>query len=491
MPFFDIASAALFVPFEGLLGINALTLFSLLISCVGLVGFNLGSRRLFSDRVALFATIMFAFYPKLVVISARGMPEAAAVGLLGLMIASIGKGTDTDSTRQYVYAGIWAVSAYLMYMPAVLAGIVTTSYLYLRKVQKCTRPIRSLVPDLQIVSFAMPSFVIGISYLWYGPIATALSATSGSTIGFGTRELFVGSYGPIERVLRYVGYSIIDFWWHQRGWDAEIHIFNRISMVADFLDPVFFPAAIIWIGTALLLTGLTVTGIGLLLQRRSLVGYWIVIWVGVFVILYNIKNIGWTGAFMTRQVAMLPAICFCFGVGAAFVTEKSDILKNYFPEYRRSINISKQSLIAVLIGGMLLGLLTVGGIHSSFTAEDAAATENEVKNLQKTVGSDADIAVIGSYTYYRTVLYSHGDLRPTIILDPDSKNDILYFTEAADTRFVDAGSAKGIKQDYVFIVQKCEDFTDREKSFIEVMEVVYEHHNQSTGCDTRSVLLKS
>ena len=162
MPFFDIASAALFAPFEPLLGTNALTLFSLLISCIGLIGFNFGSRRLFSDRIAIFATLMFAFYPKLVVMSARGMPEAAAVSLLGLMLAPVGKGIDTNSTKEYVYAGIWAVLAYLMYMPAVLAGIVTTSYLYLRKVQKSHRSVWSLVPNIQVVSFAMPSFVVGI-----------------------------------------------------------------------------------------------------------------------------------------------------------------------------------------------------------------------------------------------------------------------------------------------------------------------------------------
>jgi len=493
MPFFDIASASLFVPFEGVLGTNALTLFSLLISCVGLVGFSLGSRRLFSNRIALFATIMFAFYPKLVVMSARGMPEAAAVGFLGLMLAPIGKGIDTNSTRQYVYAGIWAVSAYLMYMPAVLAGIVTTSYLFLRKVQKSPKSIRSLILDLQIGSFAMPSFVTGIFYLWYGPVATALSATSGSTIGFGSRELFVRSYGLIERVLRYVGYSIIDFWWHQRGWDAEIHILSRISRIRDFLDPVFLPAAIIWVVTALLLTGLVVTGVGSLLQKRSLAGYWIVAWIGMFIALYNIKNIGWTGAFMTRQVSpLLPAICISFGVGAASIIEKSDMLSRSTHTYHPNITLSSQTLMAIFVCAMLIGLLTIGGIHGLFTAKDAAVTENEVQKLQQTVGTGSDIAVIGSYTYYRTVLYSHGDLRPTVLLDPDSKGEyILYYTEAADVQFVGLNTVTEVESEYIFIIQKCSGYNAREQRFINQLTIVYEHQIQSTGCDTSAILMRT
>ncbi|UTF52738.1 ArnT family glycosyltransferase [Natronosalvus rutilus] len=485
MPFYDVAAAVFFLPTEGLLGIKAVTLFSLIVSCVGVVAFNLGARKLFSDRIGLYATVMFAFYPKFVIMTARGIPEAAAISIIGCMFYPLAIGFETGRSRYFLVSGVAALFAYLMYMPAVLVGIVTTLYLYVRHQNETT----GFLPELKTAAFALPSFIVGVLYLIYGPLSVALSATTGSAIGFGSRPLFINSYGVIEKSVRYVGYTFIDFWWHQRGWDAENHIFERIGSIADLLGILFIPAAIFWISVVVMLTGLVFAGIAALYRQKTPETLWLFSWLIVFVILYNGKNIGWVGAFMTRQVSpILPAICIVFGVGAATLYDRYSGRLSNFQSSQGPFSVPK-TLSVFFVCCLFLSLLAVGGVHGSFTASDASDTQNEIREVRQAVGPDDQIGVVDSYSYYRTVLYSNGELWPTVFLTPEElEQDTLYFSSLADIQSQEDMDRSGVR--YVYILKKCDGFDSNQQALIDSAPAIeFEHEIQSTGCNTKSVLL--
>jgi hypothetical protein len=86
MPFFDAFSAIFYVPFSQLVGVKALVVFNLVITFAAIPAFYIATSRLFSSNVATPATLLFALYPKYIVLTSTGLPEAAAVSFLALAL---------------------------------------------------------------------------------------------------------------------------------------------------------------------------------------------------------------------------------------------------------------------------------------------------------------------------------------------------------------------------------------------------------------------
>jgi hypothetical protein len=505
MPFFDVLSAAFYVPLSGLLGIKALTLFSVVISCLSLPAFYGGVRRLLNRDIAFYGTVLFALYPKYVVLSVRGMPEAASVAFLVFALYAYARATDDTGReiRWYAVAGVAATTAFLMFVPAVFAAIVLSVVLYIDGV----RDRDAIIPEWSFWAYSLTPGIVGVLYLVYGPLTTLISATTGDGWEYYSYSLFVDptSYSIIEKTVRYVGYTYFDFWWHMRGFDLEANILARIGSYKSFLGSLFPAYALGWFLITLTLSVPILYGMYRLISDHELgeVRWTVLGWSVGYIILYNFKNLGWTGAFQTRQVfPVFVTLSIAFGVGLAAAPQIPLISVATRLSQHRGLTNLRQSIAAVdlrmvvITVGMAI-LLVNAGVQGVFTANNAeTGVEKPVERLTAVHEPGQQVATVTLENYRDVLMYSHGSIEPILFANNGSmRDDFEFFTTQAEIQIRPPSELAGTDIDYLYIVQQCGEFTARQKSYISAAEefgdtIVSERHTRGAKCDINIAIIK-
>jgi hypothetical protein len=144
-------------------------------------------------------------------------------------------------------------------------------------------------------------------------------------------------------------------------------------------------------------------------------------WIGLYVVAYNYKNLGWVGGFQTRHVsAVFPALCVAFGFGAVAVTRRLR---------RTDLPFAIPDRSAVLTTGLIilgLSVLLVNGAAQGIIENDKRdeAVVKPVTEVAEIVDDDSVGAVL-SRDSYNLMLYSENRVRPTILTDtPDRQTEL-------------------------------------------------------------------
>lgn len=504
MPFFDVLSAAFYVPLSGVLGIKALTLFSVLVSCLSLPAFYGGVRRLLNRDIAFYGTVLFALYPKYVVMSVRGMSEAASVAFLAFALYGYARARDGAGHEigWYAVAGVTATTAYLMFVPAVFAAIVLSVAMYIEAV----RERGAIIPEWSFWSYSLIPGIVGVLYLIYGPLTTLISATTGEGWEYYSYSLFVDpiSYSIIEKIIRYIGYTYFDFWWHMRGFDLEANILARVGSYKAFLGSIFSIYALGWFLITLTLSVPILYGMYRLAGDDELGGIrWTVLgWGAGYIILYNFKNIGWTGAFQTRQVfPVFVALSIAFGVGLAaapqiplenVATRLSHRIPTGLPQSIKTVDLR---MVMITVGVAIL--LINAGVQGVFTANNVeTGAENPVERLTAVHEPGQQVATVTLENYRDVLMYSHGSIEPILLANNESmRDDFGFFTTQANIQIRPPSELAEINADYLYIVQQCGGFTTRQQSYISAAEelgekIVSERHARGAKCDINIAIIE-
>jgi len=449
MPFFDVLSAAVYLPVRDLLGYRGLTLFTLLISCCSVPAFYSAARRLLEKRVALYGLILFALYPKQLFLVGRGLPESVSVACIVFSLYWLSKGLDHGTLQSYGVAGVFALLAYLMFVPAVLVGIGVTAFLYVRSVINEDR----YVPSPESIVYATPSAIVGVLYLLFGPVRTLVE-----TGGINKVSLFVTpeSYGVVEKTLRYLGYTFFDFWWHTRGFDQEAGIQPTIRSLIDFFGPIAPLYILGWVAVTGVLTVAVFAGVWKLLWNQRLVGILIVGILVIYVGLFNYRNIGWAGAFQTRHVfPLFPFLCSAFGAGAALLSDRTQNspvgrgLRHRVPAV--SSSVTQSAVVTVVLVTLLLGLVINGGVQGAVRAEKIAEERQEpIKRLDAIVEEGESVGVVRNRAYHDVLIYTNGKVRPVLLYNgtpPEGK----FTTRLAEYRHINTDQLRSFGVDYLYL----------------------------------------
>nr|WP_192498378.1 glycosyltransferase family 39 protein [Halorussus halophilus] len=431
MPFYDLFSALFYVPTSPFLGVRAVTVFSLIVSCVSVLVFYPAARRFFDERAALYATTLYALYPKLLVLTAKGYPEASAVGIIVISTYALGTSRERNGAPFWsVVAGVTATFSYLLYVPAVLYGILTAAFVQLdsriRTPVEGSRLRALSVPTTTTVLYVLPPFVVGVLYLVFGPlqkILTTASADSGTAVS----SLFVDpdSYGVMEKVVRYVAYEYFDFWWHLRGFDKEKHVLGTVEKLQNFLGDAFWIFFGGWTGITLFLTVIICIGIGAMAKRRKPADVYVLGIGAVYLVALTFRNAGWVGAFQTRHVfPLFFAVTLTFGVGAARLVEwgKNEPLGQRYATVTNRLNANKLVHLLVVLG--LVALVANGGVNAYLAGQnDRVSKEAPITELTAVAASDDTVAVASLENYWWSVLYSEGEVWPVLWVNTSAAED--------------------------------------------------------------------
>lgn len=472
-PFYDLFSAVLYLPTNSILGIRAVTIFSLLVSVLAVPAMFIVARRLFNHEVAVFATIFYALYPKLLVLTGRGFPEAAATGIVVLSLLAL---TDSSGAiRGTVSAGVSVTFAYLTYIPAVLFGIYTGLFFIGRPLLPNNLPPVNIGKKAKnTVAFITIPFATGLLYLFFGPVRKLISEASGN-FGSATQSLFTdpSAYSTTEKVIRYIGYHFFDFWWHMRGFDKERHIITTTQKIGEFFgdwSTMFFFG---WGVVSVALSIPIIIGFSSMLRSRTEPSIYVAGIIILYVIVDTYRNMGWQGGFQFRHILMVfPFLCLCFGVGASQIQKYAISGEE---KLSMSLKINQlpfetvQSILQLLSIIAFAVLVTVAFVNIQYTSQNNQLSMIEpTQKLTDEVDSETQIAVTTKGNYFRTFLYSRGNIVPTIWVENESQMEtVVSHTVIADIRVVSPVTASNVSEDYLFITEQCGTFSKRQHQLID------------------------
>jgi hypothetical protein len=436
MPWYDVAAYWTYRVTSWLFGIRAVSFFNLMVSSAALPMFYLGVRELFDRRSALYALILFAFYPKILVMTAGALPEVASASFAAMSLYPLAKVVGGSGRRVSALGGVLATLSFLMFDPAVAFLGLSMVYLYAARADSWFD--KSAI-DGQLLAFVTPGAVFGGLYLFVGPFASAIRVGTGGDAGFGTgtRELFINpeSLSLAEKAVRFVAYSYFDFWWHIRGFDTEGMILTFVGNIEGFLGASYPVLLAGWAALTLALTAGIVLGFTQLSRSHSLVSRFVLLWIASYVVLYLLTNLGWLGAFQTRHVfPVFPAISIAFGVGAA---QASELIAGRSLEWQRLANydVTWSETFAVVLVILTAVLVATAGIQVVLLSGNSAVRDQQpVDELVSVTDPGANVAVvaqrqgntgIGSIPFREVVLYSGGEIRPVIFTTSIDQADRL------------------------------------------------------------------
>jgi hypothetical protein len=487
--FFDIFSGIGYALFSGLFGVYALSLFTVVVSCFSLPAFYLAAKRLFDETTALFALVLFALYPKGMVIAAKGMPEAAGAGFVALALYGYTVGTDADSEWWHIFGSLSVLLSWVVYIPAVVFGIILTSYTYIPEALR-NRSLGGVIPSRLTLIYAIPSGVVGIAYLLYGPISEVLSSQTVSHQRRLNDLLFVDpeAYSIVEKAVRYVGYSYYDFWWHKRGFDQESHVLRSFDRLSGFLDGLFLPYIAGWVVLTAILTLVMGYGLLRLAYTRDKRSVFILSWVAVYVGLHTGRNLGWLGGFQSRHIfPVFPALALLFGVGAWRMSSKVCV----------STEKIRQIISFAIVIIPLIILVLNAGVQGVFVAENyRLSSEEPAKQLTVIVGDNETVAVTDEREYRDVLMHSSGNIR-SVIFQTDNSSRVGYIrnrTTLARIQFIQPGDLPG-GVSYLYVSSQCGDLSVVEHSYVSAAKevggtVVYNQSvNRGGNCDVNSVIV--
>jgi 4-amino-4-deoxy-L-arabinose transferase-like glycosyltransferase len=484
LPFFDVLSAVFYLPMGPILGVRALSVFNMSITILSIPVFYLAISRLFNRRIGSSATILYSLYPKFVQLTATGFPEAASVAAISFSLFILSKVLDDRNSSLVWYGalGFTVLLSWLLYIPAVLFGIVLSLYLLVIDTEGVYRIRYWLV--------VIPSGTVGILYLIFGPIRQILTETTSQYLGdpalFGNPE----AYGLVGKIVRYVMYTYFDFWWHRSGFDGESSILPLIHGLEAFLGPLFDIYFLGFVTITLILSSLIV--LGFYSSTRHSKRYpnqlmWFATSVIIiYSIVWNLKNVGWLGTFQTRHVfPIFPIISLMFGVG---LVRANSILRRRVARLRRYQPSLTGFVAKSIVVFLLLILLVNGAAQGVIRGEKYEVGRQEpVTALNGFVEDNETVAVVQNRLYRSTVLYSEGRIRPILLLESDREREkFKRFSPYGRTRVTDLSSPDLADIDYIYLKSECSALSGRPKQMFDYLtndgaEIVYENHRQRPG----------
>jgi hypothetical protein len=496
MPFYDVFAAAVYLPMSEFIGYHALPVFNVIVSIISLPFLYLATKNIYNRRIALFALTLYALYPKGLVLAGIGLPEASGIGFVVFAFYYLAR-ADSKNWTDYLIAGLFAMLSTSVLVTAVLFGIVVTLFLYLRDIDSLT--INGLRPRTRTIAFALPSFVFGILYLLYGPIATVGQLAISTNNQVGSRSLFIdpNSLSFIEKSIRYFAYTYFDFWWHLRGFDLESSILAVINGLETFFGSFFFLYLIGWTAVTGILSFCILYGIYSIYARGNAMDLLLLAWIGIYVFAQNMRNIGWEGVFQTRQFSIaIPAICVAFGVGMIKIAPHVSMLGGWIrtqfsmPEYRFMTEKQISLLFLIII---LLGLVANGAAQGTIRS-DRYEIEREAPAmvLNEIVQENESVGVLSSRPAKDTIIFTDNTIRPIIITGGESERDQLAgMNIGLDVRIAHPSEIKKTNLTYLYVRTRCQPYSDREQSFIDAAlngssEVVYQNNidRPNFSCDS-------
>jgi 4-amino-4-deoxy-L-arabinose transferase-like glycosyltransferase len=497
MPFYDLFAAVSYLTTRSVFGFRSLTFFSIAMSILSLPFFYLAVKELFDERIAHYALTLYAFYPKFLVLSGQGFPEASAVAFISISLYALARARTEGEPWRVGWSlggGVLATLAYLMFVPAVLYGVIVTVFLYLTHDYDEGSGVGRLLPSIPSVTFAAVPSIVGILYVMYGPILSMATTVTGGWTNMST-SLFrpETSYPLTEKVLRYVAYIYMDIWSFGRGYDKGHHVVEKLHSFSTFTGDAFPFLIAGYLGITLLLTGIVCYGVLRLFDRRDGLSMLVLIWIGSFFALHTIKNFGWTGVFQTRHVfPYFPAAAIAFGVGTGRLHVRlrgTDVL----PQFDRRDHLV-MAVVLLLCFVPLIAVSTVDGVYSG-SHHKLEAIEPNV-HLQAVTGPSDQVAVVTIDEYRDTILYSGGEIRPVILIPDESRLvEVETWTTIADTRIVQPSKLSVVDADYL-IITECGDLDQMQRSYLEAGikrgDVVYSSFQPrgSGRCDVQSHIIE-
>lgn len=324
-PFIDFVMGRTYLITKSFLGTKGLTLFPTALSIISLpFGYEF-VRKVFDEKVAFYSLIFLAFYPKLVYIAARGLPEASSLALVIISLYFLKRGSE-DGNIYFLVSGMLASLAYLFYLPTILFIGVTSLFLIFRNRRKIIDGLKQ-----SFYFFILPALAFCLHWL-KGPFKEVLfeNASAG-----GIREsIFIKpeAYSILEKAGRYVLYSFFDFWWHYRGFDHEGPILKRYDLLESAI-PLFNVAAVVWFAGGIVLTIAVIYSFKEL-RDKELDADWFLFVASTFVLYWvwwwykAIFRHGLQTRHIFPQIAFMAVL---FGVGVVKIKEYSPKLKKIYP----------------------------------------------------------------------------------------------------------------------------------------------------------------
>lgn len=471
LPFFDVLSAFVYLPLRPLVGAKALSGLAVISSIGSLPLFYGAARRLFDRDVALYGLVLFAVHPQALVLASEGYPGIAGTAFAVASIYAVTRGTETDRVRWYLYGGIAGTLSYLLFLPGVAFAVVTNVYVYLSNSD--TTRLRGLLPGWPSTLYAIVPGIVGVAYLRFGPASEFLNrAYTNEEVAnyFFTTE----AYSTAERIVRYVAYTYVDFWWHFPGFDHERHIFQLFAGIEAVIGPLFPVYLGGWtVITATLTVGILV-GAVVAVRRRTLTTGYVLTWLLIYAVLWNAKNLNWSGGFNTRHVyPFFPAVCLLFGLGVVWIVQRINLgaltelslTTRLQPIARRETRIVVLGIIAILFAILMINAAGQGVID---TQKHEVTYKEPVQQLTEVAAEDDTVAVTKRRMYDYMQIYTDGRYEPIIFASEAQRTHIEKRTTTADIRAIDSPeiSTQGI--DYLLVNNfQCRDITPREQALID------------------------
>jgi hypothetical protein len=472
LPIFDVLSAFLYVLLRPLLGAKALSAFTVLSSIGALPLFYGAARRLFDRDVALFGLVLFAVHPQALVLAGEGYPEAAGAAFAVASIYAVTRGVESGALRWYVYGGIAGTLSYLLFLPGVAFAVVTNVYIYLSNVD--TNRLRGLEPGWPSTLYAVVPGIVGVTYLALGPVLQ-ITDRAYANEQVANYIFTTETYSTAERIIRYVGYTYVDFWWHFPGFDHERHIFQLfagIEAVIGSLFPVYLGG---WIGITATLTVGILIGTVVAIRRRTLTASYVFTWILIYAVLWNAKNFSWSGGFNTRHVyPFFPAVCLLFGLGVAWLVRRVDVdsLTAFsLPNRLQPIARIETRTLVLAVFAVLFAVLVVNAAGQGIidTQKHQITYQDPVQQLTNVAGEEDTVAVTNRRLYDYTLIYTNGQYRPVILTrDDGQKRATEIRTSIADVRVGDPATIGSSNIDYLLVnTFACRDIKPDEQALID------------------------
>jgi hypothetical protein len=495
LPFYDVLVAAFYILSNDVLGIRSLSFATLVLSVLSVPLFFAAVTWFFDRRVALFSTVFYGFYPKFVVFTAIGMPDAAAVSLLVVALYAIARGERTDRVVWFSVAGVFALLAWLMQISAVLAAMLFTTYVYSWGIKGYDDRILNLVPNVKTVAVSAPSFVVGVLFLLFGPTFGEIRALTGRNYLFTTQ-----AYSLAERAIRYIAHVHIDFWWHLQGWDSAGGLWLFVDLFRDLFGWFFPLYAAGWLLVTLTLTAIVVVGVATLApnwrSRRSLL---VLAWIAVYAVLFNVRNFGWSGSFRTYHVfALVPAVAIAFGLGAVAVARSLEgrRLTERLPARDDPDGDLAGTLLTVALIILMVGFLVNAGVHGSIRTQNEQTFKIQpITALSEERSAGQTVAVFDqSRDFFNVVMYTEGKIYSTTITTEERKS-IVETHHNRPLLVVTPEEFTTTDIDYVVVLTPCTDIAEWKQTYLDVVleeggEVVYRANSKDAYCSVSSVVVR-
>lgn len=501
-PFYDLFSAIFYLPTAPFLGVRATTIFSLLVGCVSVPALFILVNRSYGEYPAILSTLLYAFYPKLLVLTGQGYPEAVSTGIVILTVLSMTKAS--GKLHGTVTGGILATLAYLIYIPAVVFGVWTGVYLVSWRVRQIILSGRIIQREFRdVLKFGVIPIATGFLYLLFGPVTRVIANSSGQG-GNAAKPLFIHpeSYGLGEKVIRYLLYNYFDFWWHLRGFDKEFHVLRAIDKVQSFLGPGSDVFLLGWVGLTTILSILILIGTWKMITRRGHNDQFYLGWITVYVIVDTFMNLGWVGAFQFRHIfPVFPAICVAFGIGGSVVMNGrlGQMFSRHTPLNNFKFRNKRLDIFQITVILLLLSLVAVGFVNGYFAAENNRHSMKEpTDRMLNEIDPSDTVVVTNDANYQWTVLYSEGQVWPLIWVGTNEQlKSAKSRTVIADIRIVEPENLPNREIDYIYMLQPCGDLSAHQLKIRQTIldrggrEIFRLSEERGSKCDVTASLIDS